>query len=55
MLKRGSHGYPRLVNILVHKSLMLGFGQGTMTITAQHIKAAIQDTEGAFKLRFWHW
>lgn len=55
MLQRGSHGYPRLVNILVHKSLMLGFGQGTMTITPQHIKAAIRDTEGAFKPRFWHW
>ena len=55
MLQRGSHGYPRLVNILAHKSLMLGFGQGTMIITQTHVKAAIKDTEGAFKPRFWHW
>ncbi len=55
MLQRGSHGYPRLINILAHKALMLGFGQATMTITPQHVKAAIKDTEGAFKPRFWQW
>ena len=54
MLQRGSRGYPRLVNILAHKALILGFGQGTMLITHQHVKAAIKDTEGAFRLRFWH-
>jgi MSHA biogenesis protein MshM len=55
LLEKGSRGYPRLVNILAHKALILGFGQGTMIITSQHIKAAIKDTEGAFKPRFWLW
>lgn len=55
LLQRGSRGYPRLVNILAHKSLILGFGQGTMIITNKHVKSAIKDTEGAFKPRFWQW
>jgi len=54
LLQRGSHGYPRLVNILAHKSLILGFGQGTMIITPKLVRAAIKDTEGAFQPRFWH-
>lgn len=55
LLQRGSRGYPRLVNILAHKSLILGFGQGTMIITNKHVKSAINDTEGAFRPRFWQW
>ncbi|NOR51849.1 MAG: AAA family ATPase [Gammaproteobacteria bacterium] len=55
ILQRGSRGYPRLINILAHKSLMLSFAQGTMVITPRHVKAAIKDTEGAYKLRFWLW
>ncbi len=54
-LQRGSRGYPRLVNILAHKSLMLGFGQGTKAITPQHIRAVIHDAEVAYKRRFWFW
>ncbi len=46
-LYRGSGGFPRLINILAHKALMLGYGQGIKQISAAQIKAAIRDTEGA--------
>lgn len=46
-LYRGSGGFPRLINILAHKALMLGYGQGIKQIGALQIKAAIADTEGA--------
>lgn len=48
-LYRGSGGFPRLINILAHKSLMLGYGQGVKHIGATQVKAAIADTEGAYK------
>jgi MSHA biogenesis protein MshM len=48
-LYRGSGGFPRLINILAHKSLMLGYGQGVKHIGAAQVKAAIADTEGAHK------
>jgi len=47
---RGSGGFPRLINILAHKSLMLGYGQGVKRIGAAAVKAAIADTEGARKV-----
>ena len=53
LIQKGSRGYPRLINILAHKALMLGYGEGSQRITAQHIKAAIADTEGAYKPRLW--
>lgn len=39
-------GIPRLVNILCHKMLMLGYGEGSYQLTKKHLKSAIQDTEG---------
>lgn len=53
LLFQGSGGYPRLVNILAHKALMLGYGLGTRQIGAEHLRAAIADTEGAFQPRHW--
>ena len=47
LLHQGSAGYPRLINILAHKALLLGYGQGTHHITKQHVHAAITDTDGA--------
>ncbi|MGL1956520.1 MAG: AAA family ATPase [Colwellia sp.] len=44
-ITRMSQGIPRLVNILCHKMLMLSYGQGQYKITAQHLKAAVNDTE----------
>jgi MSHA biogenesis protein MshM len=41
-----SNGIPRLVNILCHKMLMLGYGEGSYQLTKKHLYSAIQDTEG---------
>ncbi|MDH5784130.1 MAG: AAA family ATPase [Chromatiales bacterium] len=49
LLHRGSGGVPRLVNILAHKALLLGFGQGIKAISEEQVRAAIHDTEGAVK------
>ncbi len=40
-----TQGIPRLVNVLCHKMLMLGYGQGHYQITIKHLKIAAQDTE----------
>lgn len=53
LLYRGSGGIPRLINILAHKSLLLGYGKGTDTIETEHVKLAIEDTEGARHGGFW--
>ena len=42
-----SNGTPRLVNVLAHKCLMLGFGEGVAQINARHVKAAAEDTPAA--------
>lgn len=41
-----THGIPRLVNILCHKILMLGYGEGSYQLTKKHLFSAIEDTEG---------
>ncbi|MFT5812801.1 MAG: MSHA biogenesis protein MshM [Psychroserpens sp.] len=41
-----SDGIPRLVNIICHKMLMLGYGEGGYKLTNKHLNRAIQDTEG---------
>lgn len=53
-LYRGSGGIPRLINILAHKALLLGYGQGTRQIKPEHVRLAIADTEGARPSGFWH-
>ncbi len=45
LLHRASRGIPRLVNVLAHKSLMLGFGAGKYRITWRQVWQAICDTE----------
>lgn len=42
-----SRGIPRLVNILCHKSLLLGFGSGDKVLNNKHIVGAIKDTVDA--------
>lgn len=49
LLVTASKGIPRLVNVLCHKSLMGAFGEGVNLVTAKHMKAAIKDTESAYK------
>ena len=51
LLYRASHGVPRLINVLTHKSLMAAFGRGTWKITPELIQSAAYDTEGAANLQ----
>jgi len=44
-IARASQGIPRLVNVLCHKMLMLGYGQGSYALTGKQLRAAIKDTE----------
>lgn len=41
-----SRGIPRLVNILCHKALMVAYGKGDRTVEREHMRRAIEDTEG---------
>lgn len=52
-LYRHSAGTPRLVNILAHKALLAGFGEGRRLVEARHVKAAARDTEGAAQDKGW--
>jgi MSHA biogenesis protein MshM len=44
---------PRLVNIVAHKSLLLGFGAGVQRIEVAHVAAAAADTPAAVGRRWW--
>ncbi|MDM8348170.1 AAA family ATPase [Pseudomonas sp. sp1636] len=46
-LVRGSGGIPRLLNILAHKALMAAYGEGRRQVSANHVRRAQLDTEGA--------
>lgn len=46
-LHHGSGGVPRLVNILMHKSLMAAFGTGSGEVEARHVQRAVVDTRDA--------
>lgn len=48
LLHRYSRGIPRLVNLIVHKALILCYGKGKNQITKAIIKQAINDTEDAY-------
>jgi len=43
-LSRRSGGIPRLINVIAHKSMMLAFGEGAVTIASRHVAAASDDT-----------
>lgn len=45
LLHRASRGVPRLINILAHKAMMAGYGEGAHYITDRYVKLAIADTE----------
>lgn len=52
-LYRASKGIPRVVNLLAHKALMVGYGKGVKKITGQMIGAAIKDTAGICTAGSW--
>ena len=53
LLHKASRGIPRLVNILMHKSLLVVFGEGGRTVERRHVRAAAGDTPAAVPLRPW--
>ena len=54
-LHQASRGVPRLVNILMHKALLLVYGEGRRLVERRHVKAAVEDTPAAAPLRRWWW
>ncbi|MFD2167770.1 ExeA family protein [Thalassotalea euphylliae] len=48
-LTKASKGIPRLVNVICHKMLMLGYGEGQYQLTEKHLKMAVNDTEDTVK------
>jgi MSHA biogenesis protein MshM len=48
-----SRGIPRLLNILAHKALMLGYGKGLASIGLPQVWRAVQDTEDARPMTIW--
>ena len=55
LLHRASRGVPRLINILMHKSLFLVYGDGARRVERRHVRAAAQDTPAASPLRRRWW
>ena len=54
-LHRASRGIPRLVNIVAHKALLLGYGEGVQQVTARHVSGATRDTPAARQARWRGW
>ncbi len=48
LLHRHSRGIPRLINVIVHKALILCYGKGERQISKAIMKEAIADTEDAY-------
>ncbi|REL28169.1 DUF2075 domain-containing protein [Thalassotalea euphylliae] len=48
-LTKASKGIPRLVNVICHKMLMLGYGEGQYQLTPKHLSLAVNDTEDTVK------
>lgn len=44
-------GIPRLINIIAQKALFSAFGGGDRVVSAAHVLAAAEDTEGAYSSR----
>jgi len=54
-LHRASRGVPRLVNILIHKAMLLAYGENSRTVEKRHMRAAVADTPTATPRRRWWW
>ena len=52
-LHRSSRGLPRLINILMHKAMLLAYGEGSALVQRHHLRGAIDDTPTASRARRW--
>ncbi|MBU0744861.1 MAG: AAA family ATPase [Gammaproteobacteria bacterium] len=48
LLLKASHGIPRLINILCHKSFLIAYGYNKKIVDADAVKMAIADTESLY-------
>jgi len=55
ILHRASRGLPRLINILMHKAMLLAYGEGAQALERRHLRGAIADTPSASRPRPWWW
>jgi len=55
ILHRASRGLPRLINILMHKAMLLAYGEGAQALGRRHLSGAIADTPSASRPRPWWW
>ena len=53
VLHRASRGVPRLINVLMHKAMLIAYGEGVRALRASHVRAAIADTPSAMPERRW--
>lgn len=57
LVHRSSRGIPRLVNVICHKAMMVGYGEGSRTVTRSCVRHAVTDTasveEAPRPLRWW--
>lgn len=47
LLYKASHGIPRIVNVLSHKSLLVAYGRGMKEIDHKAVQVAVKDTDSA--------
>jgi len=52
-LHRSSRGIPRLVNVLMHKAMLLAYGEGRWSVERADVRAAASDTPAAAPLARW--
>jgi MSHA biogenesis protein MshM len=55
VLHRASRGLPRLVNILMHKAMLLAYGEGRSRVERRHVQSAAHDTPAATRTQRWWW
>jgi MSHA biogenesis protein MshM len=46
-LHRASRGLPRLINVVMHKAMLLAYGEGRWSVERRHIRCAAVDTPAA--------
>ena len=47
LMVKATEGIPRLINIIAQKALLCAFGGGEAHVSEAHVRAAVNDTEGA--------
>ncbi len=55
LIAKASHGTPRLINVLAHKSLMCAYGKKQKSVGKEFVLAAIDDTESVRRPSWFPW